>query len=72
MSLDYTPEYEPNSPSVACEGCKDVTKTKCVIFEGDNLDETSIVTGDTLLQIIQKLNSKISALEARIVVLETP
>lgn len=46
----------------SCEACKEIIKSQCIKYTGDDLDSLGIDTGDTLNQILVKLDLIIAEL----------
>ena len=49
-------------PEDTCEACKEVIKSQCVKYTGVDLDTLGIENGDTLSQILVKLEAIITEL----------
>jgi hypothetical protein len=49
-------------PDDTCETCKEIIKSQCVKYTGEDLDILGIENGDTLSQILVKLEAKFSEL----------
>jgi len=45
-----------------CEACKEIVKSQCIKYTGEDLLALNIKKGDDLNQILQKLNLVIEAL----------
>jgi hypothetical protein len=49
-------------PDDSCNGCVDIVKSQCIKYTGADLEFLGVVNGDTLDQILIKLNSVIGTL----------
>ena len=49
-------------PDDSCEACKEITKSQCIKYTGDDLASLGVETGDTLNEILTKLNVIIQTL----------
>lgn len=56
MSTCKTITISTCPPEDSCEACKEITKSQCIKYTGVDLDTLGIDTGDTLNQILIKLN----------------
>lgn len=43
-------------PEDSCEACKEITKSQCIKYTGDDLATLGVDKGDTLNEILIKLN----------------
>lgn len=49
-------------PEDTCEACKEIIKSQCIKYTGDDLDTLGVENGDTLSQILVKLEAIITEL----------
>lgn len=49
-------------PEDTCDACKEITKSQCIKYTGDDLAALGVDKGDTLNQILIKLDLIISEL----------
>ena len=49
-------------PTDTCEACKEIIKSQCIKYTGEDLASLGIDKGDTLSQILVKLEAKFSEL----------
>ena len=56
MSTCKTITISTCPPEDSCDACKEITKSQCVKYTGNNLTSLGIVKGDTLNDILIKLN----------------
>ncbi len=56
MSTCKTITISTCPPEDTCDACKEITKSQCVKYTGNNLTSLGIVKGDTLNDILIKLN----------------
>ncbi len=56
MSTCKTITISTCPPEDTCDACKEITKSQCIKYTGNNLTSLGIVKGDTLNDILIKLN----------------
>lgn len=49
-------------PEDSCEACKEITKSQCIKYTGEDLTTLGVENGDTLSQILIKLEAIINEL----------
>lgn len=62
MSTCKTITVSTCPPEDTCDACKEITKSQCIKYTGDDLASLGVDKGDTLNEILIKLDIIIEAL----------
>ena len=62
MAICKTITISTCPPEDTCDACKEITKSQCIKYTGEDLTTLGIENGDTLSQILIKLEAIITEL----------